>query len=106
MSVRAIRWSTDALDEYDSAVAHLRTQNPEAAQRYVKALGAAITALARRNTGRPGRIPGTFEKSLPKWRYVIAFQILPNAEGGEDLYIVRVVHTARNWPKGEWPQTD
>lgn len=74
MSVRTVRWSAEALDEYDSAVAHLRAKNPAAAERYVRALDAAVAMLARRNIGRPGRVPGTFEKSLPKWRYVIAFQ--------------------------------
>lgn len=104
MNVRTVRWSAEALDEYDSAVAYLRGKNPAAAERYVEALDAAIAGLARRNTGRPGRVPGTFEKSLPKWRYIIAFQILPNAQGEEELYIVRVIHTSRDWPKGEWPK--
>jgi plasmid stabilization system protein ParE len=68
-----VRWSSAALDEYDTSVAYLREQNPGAAIHYVEALGAAIASLARRpHAGRKGRVEGTHEKSLPKWRYVIA----------------------------------
>jgi toxin ParE1/3/4 len=105
MTGRPVRWSDEALDEYDAAVAYLRERNPTAAARYVEALGAAIEGLARRNIGRPGRVPGTFEKSLPKWRYIIAYQLLPDAQGVETLYVAHIIHTARNWPKGEWPKS-
>ncbi|MGD9814273.1 MAG: type II toxin-antitoxin system RelE/ParE family toxin [Hyphomonadaceae bacterium] len=100
-----MRWSVEALDEFESAVTRLRAKNPAAAERYVEDLNAALAGLARRNTGRLGRVPGTFEKSLPKWRYVIAFQILRNAQSEEALYIVRIIHTSRNWPKGAWPKS-
>lgn len=106
MKPRLVRWSNEALDEYDSAVAYLRARNAPAAERYVEALGAAIENLSRRNTGRIGRVPGTFEKSLPKWRYIIAFQLLPDERGIETLYILRIVHTSRDWPKGAWPKSD
>ncbi len=61
-------------------------------------------ALGRRHTGRPGRVEGTFEKSATKWRYVIAYQLLRNTEGAEEVVIVRVIHTSRNWAKGTWPE--
>jgi toxin ParE1/3/4 len=105
MTGRIVRWSDEALDEYDSAVEYLRERDSGAAERYVEALGAAIAGLARRNTGRLGRVPGTFEKSLPKWRYVIAYQLLSDEHGGETLYIVHIIHTSRDWPKGESPKT-
>ncbi len=59
MTGRVVRWSNEALDEYDSAVAYLRESDARAAERYVEALGAAVAGLARRNTGRFGRMPGT-----------------------------------------------
>jgi plasmid stabilization system protein ParE len=105
MGARPVRWSDEALNEYDAAVAYLRERNPAAALRCVDALDAAIAGLARRNTGRPGRVSGTFEKSLPKWRYIIAYQILPDERGAETLYIVHIIHTSRDWPKGEWPKS-
>ena len=101
--VRAVRWAQSALDDFDSAVAHLRERDPAAAERMVSEIDRAATGLGRRNTGRFGRVPGTFEKSVPKWRYIIAFQILPDAQGVEEIVIVHVIHTARHWPKGEWP---
>lgn len=96
MTRRPVRWSDEALDEYDSAVAYLRERNAPAAERYVEALGAAIENLSRRNTGRIGRVPGTFEKSSPKWRYIIAFQLLPDEQGVETLYVLRIIHTSRD----------
>ena len=99
MTSRLVRWSDEALDEYDGAVAYLRQRDARAAGRYVEALGAAIAGLARRNTGRFGRVPGTLEKSLPKWRYVIVYQLLSDEHGGETLYIVHIIHTSGDWPK-------
>ncbi|MGE0742692.1 MAG: type II toxin-antitoxin system RelE/ParE family toxin [Hyphomonadaceae bacterium] len=101
----SVRWSLAALDEYDASVARLREQNPAAAIRYVEALGDAIALLARRpNTGRKGRVEGTREKSLPKWRYVIAYQVSTDEAGAGTLDILHIIHTSRDWPVGEWPK--
>lgn len=104
MRIRAVRWSDEALKDYESAVAYLHERDANAAERYVEALSAAIAGLTRRNTGRLGRVPGTFEKSLPKWRYVIVYQILSDELGGDTLYVVHIIHTSRNWPAGTWPK--
>ena len=29
---------------------------------------------------------------------------LDDVDGGEDLVILRIVHTARDWPAGRWPR--
>ncbi len=85
-------------------MAYLRQRDARAAERYVEALGVAIASLTRRNIGRFGRVPGTFEKSLQKWRYVIAYQLLQDEHGAETLYIVRIIHASRDWPEGAWPK--
>lgn len=105
MTTLPVHWSDEALDEYDSAIAFLRKRDARAAERCVEALGAAVASLARRNTGRFGRVPGTFEKSLPKWRYIIAYQLGPDERGVETLSILHIIHTSRDWPKGEWPKS-
>jgi len=54
---------------------------------------AAAAKLARRDTGRPGRIVGTREKSVSKTAYIVVYEV------HDDLLMVfRIVHTARNWP--------
>jgi plasmid stabilization system protein ParE len=35
--------------------------------------------------------------------YVIAYRI-EVANGRETLFILRVIHTARDWPAGNWPR--
>ena len=77
----------------------LEAVNSDAASRVVDALRDAATALGRLPTGRPGRVAGVYEKSVGKLPYVIAYAV-----GDETLAIVRVIHTARDWPKGAWPR--
>ena len=36
--------------------------------------------------------------------YIIAYTLQSLPEGGERIVILRVIHTARHWPKGGWPK--
>jgi toxin ParE1/3/4 len=100
-----IRWSLAALDEYDASIARLRANNPPAAIRYVEALSDAIALLARRpHTGRRGRVDGTREKSLLRWRHVIAYRVATDENGEGALEILHIIHTSRDWPAGGWPK--
>lgn len=65
-------------------------------------IDAAATLLGERAVGRPGRVGGTYEKSVGGLPYVIAY-CMDIAEGREILFILRVIHTARQWPPEEWP---
>ena len=48
---------------------------------------------------------GTYEKSVTGQPYIIAYGFARRDDGGEDdLVILRVVHTARDWPPGRWPR--
>lgn len=65
----------------------------------------ALQLLAERPVGRVGRIPGTYEKSVTGQPYIIVYSFSPRDDGAEDdLVIMRVVHTARDWPPGRWPR--
>ena len=77
----------------------LAADNPDAARRVAGALRDVAAALGRLPTGRPGRVAGVCEKSVGTLPYVIAYAV-----GDETLAIVRVIHTARDWPKGAWPR--
>ncbi len=80
-------------------------QGPAALQRVRGDIERAVEGLATRATGRPGRLTGTYEKSVTGQPYIIAYSFAPRDDGGEDdLIILRVVHTARDWPPGRWPR--
>jgi plasmid stabilization system protein ParE len=54
-------------------------------------------------TGRPGRVAGTYEKSVTGLRYIIAYALTRRGDR-EIVSILRVIHTARDWPDEEWPR--
>jgi toxin ParE1/3/4 len=98
---RRVVWSSDALDDLKAHVTFIATENPDAAKRLATALRAAGSALATIPTGRPGRVAGTYEKSVPHLPIIIAYMLTAD---GNTLAILRVIHTARDWPTGQWPQ--
>jgi toxin ParE1/3/4 len=53
----------------------------------------AAAKLALRDTGRPGRIVGTREKSVSKTAHFIVYEV-----HNDLLMIYRIVHSARDWP--------
>lgn len=73
-----------------------------AANRVVDRLREAATGLEGFSTGRPGRVTGTYEKYVTGLPYIIAYDIIPQA-AGEAIVILRVIHTARDWPDEAWP---
>jgi plasmid stabilization system protein ParE len=76
-----------------------------AAQRVRGDIERAIEVLAQRPIGRPGRIAGTYEKSVVGQPNIIAYALLPRDDGGiDDVLILRVIHTSRDWPPGQWPR--
>ena len=53
-------------------------------------------------TGRPGRVTGTYEKLVTGLPYILAYVIAGTGEQ-EEVAIVRVIHTSRDWPAEGWP---
>jgi plasmid stabilization system protein ParE len=92
-----------ALYERD-VLAYLARQGSGPLERVRGDIERAVDGLAIRATGRPGRIAGTYEKSVTGQPYIIAYGFARRDDGGEDLVILRVVHTARDWPPGRWPR--
>ena len=99
---RAVQWSRDALDDLKGQIVHIAADNPYAARRVAERIRAAGEALGAMATGRPGRVTGTYEKSVARLPYILAYSITAQAEG-EVVSILRVTHTARDWPTGDWP---
>jgi toxin ParE1/3/4 len=100
---RNVIWSRDALDDLKTQVAYIASENPAAAQRISEMITDAAAALSEIPTGRPGRVTGTYEKPVTRLPYIIAYAITASATG-ESIAILRVIHTARDWPVGKWPE--
>ncbi len=102
--MRRIVWSQDALDEFDAAIAYIARDNPSAALRMADRIEEAVGHLATMPTGRRGRVAGTYEKVLPGLPYIIVYALGTTPGGEEALTVLRVIHGARHWPEGRWPE--
>jgi plasmid stabilization system protein ParE len=102
--VRRVVWSQDALDELDGIVAYISRDNHLAAGRVADRIARAVESLAFMPTGRPGRVIGTYEKIVPNLPYVIAYALMPATDEADVLAVLHVIHGARDWPEGAWPE--
>ena len=96
---RRITWSKRASADYHAQLEFIAEDSPANADLVDKRLFATIEKLADRPMGRVGRVEGTYEKSVLKTSLIVAYLL----EDGV-IHIVRIIHTKRNWPEGEWPQ--
>ena len=102
--MRRVIWTDDALADYTHRVlAPIAEKNPNAAEKVGGEIKRAVGLLAEKPIGRPGRVSGTYEKLVVGHPYIIAYSLEPRAGMPEDLVILRIIHTARNWPPGRWP---
>lgn len=99
---RPVRWSRAALDDLKRQVGHIALDDPAAARDVAGRIDAAVRLLGERAVGRPGRVGGTYEKSVHGLPYIVAYGI-EMRDGNETLFVLRVIHTARDWPSGKWP---
>jgi plasmid stabilization system protein ParE len=95
--VRPVIWSAEARDDYFDILRYIADDNPVAAERVVDAIEKAGNDLGQHATGRPGRVTGTYEKSVTRLPYVIVYALAMH-QGRESVVIVRVIHTSRDWP--------
>ncbi|MGO6680641.1 type II toxin-antitoxin system RelE/ParE family toxin [Rhizobium leguminosarum] len=95
--MRPVLWSKQAHQDNLETLRYIAKDNPDAAERVVDAIEDAGKKLGEFATGRPGRITGTYEKSLTRLPYIISYELRPIA-GRESVVILRVIHTAREWP--------
>jgi toxin ParE1/3/4 len=104
--LRRIIWSPRAAATYRREVLDYLEEQGEGALRRVRGdIERAIEILAQRPVGRPGRVSGTYEKLVVGQPYIVVYALPPSGDGGEDdLVILRIVHTARDWPPGRWPR--
>jgi toxin ParE1/3/4 len=100
---RAVLWAQAALRDLNSSIDYIAERNPAAADRVLADIRRAGHALGRAAIGRPGRVAGTYEKSVTSRPYIIAYALEALPDGAERVVILRVIHTARDWQQGQWP---
>lgn len=98
---RTVDWAESAINDLLAQITYIAGEDPDAADRVAQAIRATGEALGDFATGHPGRVSGTYEKSVRGLPYVIAYAI--GATGGQ-IHILRVIHAARDWPVGGWPE--
>lgn len=102
--MRRVRWAPEALRDLKAAFSYVSPHNEAAALTMIDRIKEAGDRLGRHAIGRPGRNPGTYEYSVARTSYVLAYEILPDAiSGGETVFLLRVIHTSRLWERGSWP---
>jgi len=99
---RSVRWSLNALSDLADQVTYIAADNPTAARRVADAIDRTALAIGDTPTGRPGRVTGTYEKSVTGLPYILVYAITQTGDE-EIIAIVRVIHTARDWPAERWP---
>ena len=100
--MRPVVWSADAQRDYLDILRYIAADNPLAAERVTDSIEQTGNGLGEFATGRPGRITGLYEKSVPGLPYVIAYEITGHG-GQEVIAVLRVIHTSRHWPAEDWP---
>lgn len=90
-----VLWTPAALQDRADIVDYIAIENPRAALGMDELFSEAVARLADfPRIGKPGLIPGTREL-LPHQSYRLVYEL---DEAGETVWILTLVHTARQWP--------
>ena len=86
-------WTPEALQDRVDIWGYIAADNPPAAARMDELFSDAAARLADYpKLGRPGKIPRTREL-VPHESYRLVYEI-----SGDSVWILALVHTARQWP--------
>ncbi|MDP2430890.1 MAG: type II toxin-antitoxin system RelE/ParE family toxin [Pseudomonadota bacterium] len=86
-------WTPEARQDRADVWNHIAADNPRAAVRLDALFSAAAARLAEHpRLGRPGGIPGTREL-VPHESYRLVYEV-----ERETVWVLALVHTARQWP--------
>ena len=99
--MKRVQWSDSALEDIKAQVVFIAQDNPVAARRVSQRLRETGNALALFATGHPGRVNGTYEKSVARLPYIIVYTLSNN---DTVVTILQVIHTSRDWPQEGHPE--
>ncbi len=97
---RRVDWSNRAIADIVDIITYILADNSRAAENVSKRIRIVGDALGDFATGHPGRIAGTYEKSVSSLPYVILYSLIDDDRA---VSILRVIHTSRDWQTEQWP---
>jgi toxin ParE1/3/4 len=90
-----IKWLRQALRNLEQAHSYIFKDDPEAARQLILRIQSVVNQLAEFPLmGRVGRVEGTRELVISNTSYLIIYRVTE-----ESVEILRVLHTARKYPK-------
>ena len=90
-----VKWLRSALRDLDDEAEYIAKDSEHAPAKVVGAIKDAVKLLADFPAlGRPGRVSGTRELVVSDTPYIVPYRVRGNI-----IEILRVLHTARKWPK-------
>lgn len=90
-----VKWLRRALENLDDEAAYIAKDSPRVAAELVVHMRNSAAMLADHpEMGRPGRISGTRELVVTRFSYILPYRMRSGT-----VEILRVFHTARQWPK-------
>ncbi|WP_040309164.1 type II toxin-antitoxin system RelE/ParE family toxin [Asticcacaulis biprosthecium] len=92
----ALEWRLAARADLLAIIDYISDDNPDAAQRLKDDIEAKVEKLKLRpKLFRPGRVAGTREMVVrPNYIVIYAFD-------AHKVFVLRVLHAARQWPSGD-----
>ncbi len=100
--MRKIIWSPKARADFEKQITYIAGQNVQNAVLVQSRVDASAKNLASVPTGRAGRVFGTYESPVLKTSLILVYELTDP----QTLNIVRLIHGARNWQAGKWPEED
>jgi toxin ParE1/3/4 len=97
---KPVRWSEAGRAEFRRQIDFVLESSPRSSRLVRDRLLAAIAQLSQMQTGRKGRVEGTFEVYVPKTSLIIAYDYV---ESGKVLRLLRFIHTSRDFKPGSFP---
>lgn len=97
--MKSLRWQTGARGDLAKIIDHFSEKDPLVAETLLDRIQSTANALTKRDTGRPGRMPSLREKSVARTKYILAYRATE-----KQIVIFRVIHSAQNWTRGDWPK--
>lgn len=89
-----IKWLEKAIDDLRALRQYISQDNPQAANRTAKKIVEHVNLLSHQpSIGRPGRVFGTRELIIADTPYIAPYRVKNN-----NIEILRIFHTAREWP--------
>lgn len=88
---RKVEWTERAVWDLDDIVAYIAEDNEKAAWDVYEHIKLAAAHLGTSPIGRPGEVPGTFERVLPRYpSYIIVYE-----KSDWQISIMRIFHAAQ-----------